>query len=310
MDIANEFMSEIASAVFQSKIQINGQECDLLKLLSDLAENQEKILTISENTNQTANEMNSKLDVILEKIDALEQYFYDLKQEDRDIEEKLTLMNVKLSKLDVKNTDLDEYYCLAQEAYMKWESLDPLTQQFIPLAEYLYSKLQKYDKPDYSPVVLELCRAIENELLVKVFCSYTNDLLSRKADKLDEFLAEDRASVDLKDKTQPFVKAVSKAKDSGRSKYTLGQMKTILSMSKSKKTIAKSPLLKDFVDFLETNTDAKALLDDEYIKKIDIIINDYRNPSAHPEFMSVEKAKECREIMPDRIDYLMDCLAI
>ena len=44
------------------------------------------------------------------------------------------------------------------------------------------------------------------------------------------------------------------------------------------------------------------------IKKINDIVNKYRNPSAHPEFMSIDKANECREIMPDRLDYLMECV--
>lgn len=70
----------------------------------------------------------------------------------------------------------------------------------------------------------------------------------------------------------------------------------------------KSSLLKDFVDYLNKNTEAKSLLDSKYIKKVNEIVNKYRNPSAHPEFMSIEKANECREVMPDRVGYLIDCI--
>ena len=87
-------------------------------------------------------------------------------------------------------------------------------------------------------------------------------------------------------------------------------MNVILSMTKSTKTVTKSPLLKDFVDYLNMYTEANNLLDDSYIKKINDIVENYRNPSAHPEYMTLEKANECRAIMPDRLDYLLDCLAI
>ena len=85
-------------------------------------------------------------------------------------------------------------------------------------------------------------------------------------------------------------------------------MNTILSITGDSQIVAKSPLLKDFVDYLKDNTEVNDLLDSKYIKKINDIVNKYRNPSAHPEFMSLEKANECREIMPDRLDYLMECV--
>lgn len=57
---------------------------------------------------------------------------------------------------------------------------DRITRKFIPSEEYLYSKLQKYDKPDYSTVILELCRAIKNEFLLKIFRKYTLDLIEKR----------------------------------------------------------------------------------------------------------------------------------
>jgi hypothetical protein len=30
--------------------------------------------------------------------------------------------------------------------------------------------------------------------------------------------------------------------------------------------------------------------------------------SAHPEIMELNKAQQCKEIMPERIDYLLDCI--
>jgi hypothetical protein len=77
---------------------------------------------------------------------------------------------------------------------------------------------------------------------------------------------------------------------------------------KEQQTVRMSPLLQDFGQYLGNNTETQKLLDTGYINKINEIVNKYRNPSAHPEFMTIEKANECREIMPDRLDYLMECL--
>lgn len=121
-------------------------------------------------------------------------------------------------------------------------------------------------------------------------------------------MATDRASFILKNKTGQFVKAIAKAAKTRKPEYTLGQMNTILSIMKEADTVRISPLLQDFQLYLEQNTEAQNLLDAGYINKVNDIVKKYRNPSAHPEFMPIEKANECREVMPERIDYLLDCV--
>ena len=312
MGVVEQYSNEALFLLIKKMSERNDQVLDIVQLLMMSAEdgenNQKAILNGLGEIKQTTEEINSKMDIVLEKLDGLEREFTDLKKENRDLEQKITLMTAKLSKLDIQGEELEDYYALSQSLYSKWDELDALTKKFIPLAEYLYSKLQKYDKPDYSPVILELCRAIENEFLLKIFRKYTLDLVGRKGTNLDSFLATDRASFELKDKTGQFVKAVSKTARTKKPEYTLGQMNTILSISGDSQIVAKSPLLKDFVDYLKDNTEVNDLLDSKYIKKINDIVNKYRNPSAHPEFMSLEKANECREIMPDRLDYLMECV--
>ena len=144
--------------------------------------------------------------------------------------------------------------------------------------------------------------------MLKIFKKYTQSLIKRQGRNLNLFLTTDRSTVELKDKTSHFVRAISKAEKTGNSEYTLGQMNTILSIMKDSAIVQMSPLLSDFEEYLQDNTEAHMLLDSEYIKKVNEIVSKYRNPSAHPEFMSIEKANKCREIMPDRLDYLMDCI--
>ena len=314
MSVVQQYSDESLEILLEKINMRDEQFFDILKLLMMSAEdsenNQRAIIQGLGEIKKTTDNINSKMDVVLEKLTAIESDFADLKNENREVEQKLTLMVSKLSKLDsyVKNEDLEDYYALSQSLYSNWDELDELTRKFIPLAEYLYSKLQKYDKPDYSPVILELCRAIENEFLLKIFKKYTLDVVSRKGNNIDEFLATDRASYNLKNKTGTFVKMIARAVKTRKPEYTLGQMNTILSIMKEADTVKRSPLLQDFKSYLGQNTEVQNLLDAGYIDNINDIVKKYRNPSAHPEFMSIEKANECREVMPERIDYLMDCV--
>ena len=310
MDIANEYSKEMLFQSLQSDEKIVGLLEFLVQRAMISEDLQAKTDKKIDRLQETADDINSKIDKVLEKLDTLETDFADLKNESRDVEQKLLLLTAKLNKLEIQSEDLEDYYTLSQNAYDNWDDFDVLTKQFIPLAEFLYSKLQKYDKPDYSPVILELCRAIENEFLLKVFKKYTLGLIDRKGRNLDRFLSGDRLSSDLKSKTGQFVKTVSRAARTHNPEFTLGQMNTILSMVNDTSIVRQSPLMNDFMTYLQSNTEASRLLDPDYIRKVNDIVNKYRNPSAHPQLMSLEKANECREIMPDRLDYLLECVLV
>lgn len=250
--------------------------------------------------------MENKIDNIGEKLSELLISFDDLKVESRGFEEKIILMTLKLERIEqqIDAEDLEDYYLLSQSNYCNWDMLDDLTRKFIPIAEYLFSKLQKLSNADYSPVILELCRAIENEFLLKIFKKYTLDLIIRQGDDIHRFLMADTT----KNQTKIFAKAVKKTSITQKPEYTLGQMNTILSLLKQTDLLGNSPLLHDFYAYISREYDSGNLLSAAYLAKISQIVNDYRNPSAHPEYMDFEKAKECKEIMPERIDYLLDCL--
>ena len=315
MDVSRNYSEEMLFTLLKHLDETAGKTYDMVQLLLMSAEDnegfQKVVLSGIQSIQQNTSEINSKLDHVLEQLTRIENDFSELKKEQRDIEQKLTLMISKLSKLEqsVSEEDIEDYRTLAQSLYSNWDALDALTKRFIPLAEFLYSKLQKYDRPDYSPVILELCRAIENEFLLKIFSKYTLGLVRRESRNLNAFLFTDRSDPYLTARTGQFVKAISKAARTSKPEYTLGQMNTILSLLNDPQTVADSPLLQDFKSYLSAHTEATSLLDSDYILKINEIVNKYRNPSAHPEFMSLQKANECREIMPERIDYLMDCVS-
>ena len=311
MDVVRNYSEETLSTLLsQSK-----QALDYLQLLMMSAEDsehfQKEILPRIADIQQMTHSIDTKVDTVLQKLLAIEAEFKDVKTQFRGIEEKISLMTSKLSRLEnsISVEEIEDYSVLAESLYSNWDSLDDLTKKFIPLAEYLYSQLQKINDADFSPVIIELCRAIENEFLLKVFKKYTVDLINRQKNNLDRFLSTDRSSRYLSDKTNEFVKTINKASYSRRVELTLGQMNKILSLLNDSRALAESPLLKDFDDYLHFNTEAARLLDPGYMDKISDLVKNYRNPSAHPDMMSIQKANKCREFMPDRIDYFVSCVS-
>ena len=313
MDERAAFSQEMILRALMNRVNEN---TDLLNLLLQSAEFTEeginningRLETIRTNTEQ----INDKLDSMMKKIDGLERAFLDLKDETREVDPKIILLSTKLDRLEksINEEELEDYYVLCQSLYNNWDILEDLTRRLIPVAEYLFSSLQRYNKPDYSPVILELCRAIENEFLLKVFSKYTIDVLQRKGRGrgLEIFLVTDKATSFLKDKTGIFVKALIKCARTGKPEYTLGQMNTIMSLINKSDVVAASPLLQDFRCYLEQETIINDLLNAQYIRKINDLVEKYRNPAAHPGLMTLDKAQKCKEIMPERIDYLMDCI--
>jgi len=145
MDVVQLYSNEAVVMLLQKMREQNGQVLDLMQLLMISAEdgenNQKDILQGLGEIKYTTEKINTKMDVVLEKLTKLETDFGDLKSENRELEQKITLMTSKLSKLDgsVSVEDLEDYYALAQSLYSNWDDLDALTRKFIPLAEYLYS---------------------------------------------------------------------------------------------------------------------------------------------------------------------------
>lgn len=69
-------------------------------ILFDGEGSQKAILQGLDEIKQTTQDINTKMDIVLEKLTKLENEFTDLKNENRNLEQKITLMTSKLSKLD------------------------------------------------------------------------------------------------------------------------------------------------------------------------------------------------------------------
>lgn len=154
------------------------------------------------------------------------------------------------------------YEGIVKDQIENWDKLDSLSKEILPQAEYLFLELAVTENADYSPVILQYCRSLENEISKKLFSEFTF-FISKKYEIIDLFLKEDFEN----DKTKKFARHIKKYnnKNSEDIKYTFGDMSFILNLTAGKKTINESPLLQEFKNFIVENFKAELILSKEYI---------------------------------------------
>jgi hypothetical protein len=149
----------------------------------------------------------------------------------------------------------------------------------------LFDGISQSNADDYSPFIIQYCRALENEILNKLFGAYTNSVHERMEDIASSLHGE----LD-DDKTGEFAKKLLKHDVA----YTLGQMSFILGLMKQGgKTLQRSSLLKDFQAFI-VRYFGERILDKQYLDQIDAINSDFRRKAAHPYILDAEAAQRCR----------------
>ena len=167
-----------------------------------------------------------------------------------------------------------------------WERLDEASQSFLPQAELLFENIARTSGQDYSPFIIQYCRALENELLTKLFTAYTDDFYSRKQD-VSSFLTNEIDD----SKTGKFAKCLQKRE----SIYTLGEMIFIMGLMKAGgQTLEGSALLQDFRTFV-TLYFSESIVERKYLDQIGRINTDFRCKAAHPYVLDAEVALRCRD---------------
>ena len=228
-----------------------------------------------------------KIDEVLENLKDLNKEFKNIKDLPRDDETKIFRMQQKLDiKLDAlisQNTNIDIYIQEIKIWLDFWDILEIKSKEFIPQAEYLLDQLSKLDNADFSPFIIQYSRALENEILNKLFTSYHKYLISNNIDRQD--LTKD----DFKNnKTKSFAISVSKDKR----EYTFGTMNFIIGLlKKGGNTLSQSKLLQDFKNFTIKYFDSN-ILERKYLKKLDELVSKYRNKAAHPNIITQDMAME------------------
>lgn len=175
---------------------------------------------------------------------------------------------------------ISQYERKVQEWFDYWEKLEDSSMKIMPGAEYLLEKIEETSNVDYSPFVIYYCKALEIEMLEKIFRSWRKHFNSNNS--LNEILKWNDQNLD-EDKKREYAQTnfiLSKfLKAEG--KITLGSMRLLLSSVSRKERVERLPglrLLKEFLD-LETMRFEK-----NELSKIQKII-DFRNQAAHTDLI-------------------------
>lgn len=306
----------------------NASNEELLALYNKLNNKFDLLVEIEKDTNCEVKIIKKDVKDIKESITTLVEDFRNFKSETRDVEEKIVLMVSKLDKIDksVEQEELDPYTDLCRSKYENWDDYDDLTQKFLPVSEFLYSQLQnsRFDNPDYSPVVLEMCRGFENELKLKIFSEFIKQYAIAHKDDLDKHLMNDQINKyrnvytgreevvstvtgKFQKKINSYIKSLKK-KEEKPLLFTLGEMNFVLENVNKTPIREKSQLLTDFYAYLGGITNIADFLSIEYQRKISELVDEFRNKAAHPNFVDIKIMEDCRSKFPENIDHLIDCL--
>lgn len=249
--------------------------------------------------------VNKKLDDLLSILKELRTDFEQVQKLPREDEEKLFKL---CQKIDAR---LDSVYKKEQqtiEGYIDeikrwldlWELLDIQSQKFLPIAEFIFDELSKFEDADYAPFVVQYCRTLENEILKKLFETYHSIGLQgiNRADLIKSDLENQ--------KTGKFALAVKR----NNITYTLGDMNFIMALIKEGgNTLADSKLLQHFRAFVISFFEKK-IVEDEFLKDVNKITNDFRNKAAHPYSVSVDLARECQILLRKSLNVFMESIKI
>lgn len=285
---------------------------DLKKVYQDSKDSHSQILELmQQNHTEVMNTMvriENKVDDIKSILSELASDFNSIKGLPREIDERINRLNQsldeKLSELISDQNQLDFYITEIKGWFDYYDLLESKSQKYLPEAEYIFDHISKLENPDYSPFILQYCRALENELLKKIFRAYVQSLIDRKIEITKEFEWDFGHKVSGKPNSGNTIKLVKHLqrclkKSEKEWFFELGSMEVNLRYLTGK-TAEKSPLLIDLKQFV-LNKFEQEILNIEYLDEIKTIIRDYRNQSAHPNLIDSEKAvrfhKEIKECL-------------
>ncbi|AZN39543.1 hypothetical protein [Paenibacillus albus] len=265
--------------------------------------------------------IDTKLSVIIEKIDNIIDMINTLQNEIKVIrslslpeEQILDFIEKKIdsviANIEKKNFDL---YIEITKAWLNddWNKLEALSSDvFLPSAEFLFDKVRNIENADPAPFIIQYCRALENELLKKIFIAYLKHLKEERIDCYSVFswdLETNGIGIpQSKNKNSyQFAKKIAELlkKDESLWFFELGNMSVTLEYITGT-SVEKSPILSHFRDFILKYFDVN-FIDKEFFNNLKAISKDYRNKAAHPNSLNSTSALIGRETIRSQIKSLL-----
>lgn len=243
---------------------------------------------------QTFNSSLSKqISEIEEKTEALKDDFAGIYNDVKRIKEKGDKTERVVEKIFLKlekaynKEDYREFVQKVKSWFLYWEKTEPNTKVFMSGAEFFFNKTASSNYVDYSAFVLYYCRALENELLIKMFNSFVDSCEGEQS----MFVLDDSGLSEKRKKEYS-----SFAKDFKRKfvnkKFTLGDMKMVLKRlpgqnNKAHPLYHRYPVLKRLFLYLENKS---FLLDDNSLEMLSKLNDEYRRKAAHLEVIKKDDA--------------------
>jgi len=310
-ELKNRFEVRESVSIYQSQPSSYATKFMLEIIGLQIQKMSSDIEAIKETTNRTE----EKIDLIIDLVLDLNEKFRNIKSEPFEIEEKLILFNKELDEKirelqNQKEDQLDKYIDLVKSwLNYDWERLEEFSKLYLPSAEFIFSQLSNLTNTDFSPFIIQYCRALETELLNKVFRAYIDELKEKNTDIEIKFAWDFEKKKNGKpnnEKTFKLAKDIKKYIDIDRSEwfFELGTMEVNLRYLTGK-TSKKSPTLTDLKKFLLTYFEEN-ILELEFLNELNRITEEYRNRAAHSNIITLDEAKKGRKEIKELLKQLLE----
>lgn len=277
-----------------SKLQNRLEEKTNRKTLEELLELNKAIKNEVAKIGNEFSNVGAKLDELKISITGLTGSFEEHKKE------QVELLYDLLDKITLDSKDeILNYYSEVE----KWlpdctEKLEKSgkTLSYLASGEYLYNKFSNEEQEDYSPCVIQFCRAVESELYHQIFNSFKEFLntenSSTQIEKLfnyAEFLIEEKGVVDKRGN------APSSLIYGLKKHFMFGNMTTALSNLQIE-GINQIPLFNKFKNFIDEKFILSEITNSSFIGQFRSI-NEIRNRAAHTygELVNKKEAIQCKK---------------
>lgn len=196
---------------------------------------------------------------------------------------------------DMSPMDQSLYLAKAREAYIgSWEKLDDKSRTMLATALSIHDAFRNSTDRDWSPVIIECCRAFENEYKIKLY---------------DDFVptVDPYKSSDAKDPYTFIMQAAGKYKESGCYFLSLADMiKCIKELKNNFKRCSLSDALSSYL--FDNQWNKTKLMDQSFTNNSLAYTDQYRNRSAHPNIMGENDVTECIRLTKQLLLHFISCM--
>lgn len=212
----------------------------------------------------------------------------EVKKSSLSVEIKISKIEKHISKIDKK--DLRAFEKKVKKWFGYWKNIGKKTRVFMCGAELYFYHAERTNIPDYSAFIISYCKALENELLKKLFLSFIKKAKSRSDYEKSLNLDISGISPSKAKGLESFVRAFKKRfKDE---KFTLGEMKEVLKRlpnkeSKTHPVFHRFEILRSLDDYIKATS---FKISPEIISEIEFITNRFRNKAAHSDYINKKSA--------------------